>query len=58
MDEKMKPCPFCGGRAYIVTLSKTHFVACSNLNCRANVGEYIDEEKAIKAWNRRVDDGS
>ena len=62
---KLKPCPFCGEKAKLVTFNdkKTddiwYTVRCSNPNC---VGFYINpqysyEGLATDKWNRRAEDG-
>lgn len=71
MDEKLKPCPFCGGEAILITRTGDmliHRVECTV--CLAQMGEshwamssekgnlfFGREEDAIKAWNRRADNG-
>lgn len=79
MNEKeLKPCPFCGGEAFLKDGKPTTFgtfealVICKN--CSASVvgvsrinfktygfkeknGYDIAQEQAIKAWNRRADNG-
>lgn len=51
---ELKPCPFCGGNAYIGN-GRT-WVRC--VECGAETGCYDTEEEAIEAWNRRVGDPS
>lgn len=61
MTEKLKPCPFCGGKA---TLTEYRFafyqckVECTTFGCGISTmlykGEKADKE-AIKAWNRRTE---
>ncbi len=68
MSDKLKPCPFCGDAAKI----KMHkylrrFASQDNpneyywrvecLSCGAGINAYFTEQEAIKAWNRRVNDG-
>lgn len=74
---KIKPCPFCGGEAFLKEGKPTTFgtfealVICKN--CSASVigvsrinfathkfeenGYNLAKEQAIKAWNRRGDNG-
>lgn len=64
---ELKPCPFCGGTARIKKHSfyydkdstfsdNSYGVRCSQ--CFAESYQfYQSEEKAIKAWNRRAEDG-
>ena len=63
---KLKPCPFCGGEAEIVTngeltKSKYYFVdvQCKNTRCRgwSSVLDSRTRKQAIEAWNRRAEDG-
>ena len=69
MSDPLKPCPFCGGKAVLsnyrmvphektnipepeICDGKWHFVWCEE--CRAHGNDYLTNEKAIEAWNRRV----
>lgn len=55
---KLKPCPFCGGKAHIQKLiaQQPYFVECDNEFCIAgnSNASFKTEEEAAKAWNRRV----
>lgn len=62
---KLKPCPFCGGEAVLITESVKEYnsyVPGANVKCRAcgcNTGAYIDftaPRSAINAWNRRAEE--
>lgn len=63
-ETKLKPCPFCGGEAVLESYNaRKGFEACIQCNgCTAYVPTitYDTEEeaieKAIKAWNRRVNE--
>lgn len=58
---ELKPCPFCGGKAYITqTLSQTsRFVVGCFGDCFVELPLlYSTREDAIEAWNRRVTDGT
>lgn len=60
---KLKPCPFCGGKACIerdVTSVKPRFLpVCCNYGDRCwgmQENWFFTEQEAIEAWNRRVND--
>lgn len=55
MTNKLKPCPFCGGEAYILKLQdkEVYFGCCTN--CYAESGKGLTIERAIELWNRRAD---
>ncbi|EFT5156534.1 restriction alleviation protein, Lar family [Salmonella enterica] len=57
---EIKPCPFCGCKADWVNQQFKEFnfgghqIACINQACQAS-GRYSgQQEKALKAWNQRV----
>ncbi|PCO26454.1 Lar family restriction alleviation protein [Morganella morganii] len=53
--QKLKPCPFCGGRGeYYHDDDLGHLVLCSNTICPSNKFGYTDTNEAIAAWNRRA----
>ena len=60
----LKPCPFCGGEAYLIyTMSfgeecrSVHCIKCkAKINNFRGINEKQSEELAINAWNRRVKD--
>jgi Lar family restriction alleviation protein len=59
-NEKLKPCPFCSGRAVAWGDcaeedggQELYTVEC--INCGANIGWLTSRNKAIVAWNRRDD---
>lgn len=64
MDEKLKPCPFCGGEAEISKEQfddkDTSYVMCKKCAARGEFffvsAKYASNEKAVKAWNRRTSD--
>lgn len=72
--EKLKPCPFCGGKAGLDFAHKNfvytddngiaretgffYTVKCLDEVCGCAIGIYSDAEMAIEAWNRRANDGS
>jgi Lar family restriction alleviation protein len=50
---KLKPCPFCGGKAHVMQMGFPHWVYCED--CGAKVqGGTCEEKDSIKAWNRRT----
>lgn len=56
---KLKPCPFCGGKAYIQRLAMgalPYFVECGDESCIANgiSTSFKTERKAAEAWNKRA----
>ena len=55
MSNKLKPCPFCGGDAEITKWHEGYFVECKEQRCGGTIGAYKTEEKAIEAWNTRVE---
>lgn len=54
MNENLKPCPFCGGKACALTRNRiTFYVKCSK--CYAMIDRICEtEEEAVELWNRRV----
>lgn len=59
-EEKLKPCPFCGGEAILKTnhgFNKeviSSFTYCEE--CGVATRSYALEKTAIEAWNRRAYD--
>ena len=54
---ELRPCPFCGGAARLVGDPQEDgdcIVICDE--CGATSGYFYDRDKAVSAWNRRVDD--
>ena len=58
---KLKPCPFCGGKAELLKdeLGRTSdwwYAACSNLDCGiyAQTADRPTPQEAAKLWNRRA----
>ena len=63
MAEKLRPCPFCGGEAHVLS-EKTHNggrkfrVGCYDPCCSGAAFEgavYFDRSEAVAAWNRRAE---
>jgi Lar family restriction alleviation protein len=56
--EKLKPCPFCGGKAMLYAktgLTTIGIYAIRCLKCNMGFGyTFATEELAIETWNRRV----
>lgn len=58
--KRIKPCPFCGGKAHAIRLDNGYwYIGClddclciGNINNKAMV--FVTRESAIEAWNRRV----
>ena len=59
MTEELKPCPFCGGEAYLhefksYVMPQSFWVMCNQ--CGIGTKEFIGfngKTKAIKTWNKR-----
>lgn len=55
---KLKPCPFCGGKANVIydDMGKWFYVACVNDECPiiAQGMWHTDMDKAIEEWNTRT----
>lgn len=53
MSDKLKPCPFCGGKAKVYwNVWSYEFVKCET--CGATTGEFADNKGSIRAWNMRA----
>lgn len=55
---ELKPCPFCGGEAEVFDDYDNWGVRCKKYGCIGHDFEpqYIDDDYAIEAWNRRAED--
>ncbi len=51
-NEKLLPCPFCGGDVVILIKEQYRFVRC--VNCRARSEAHFHSSIAINAWNTRT----
>lgn len=62
MNDKLKPCPFCGGKAGISKMPPPilykYRIVCGNPTCDLQPGTNWKQTKqeAIEVWNRRVND--
>ena len=54
--EELKPCPFCGDSASLLSGTEDHYVICCNNECAAGLiaRSFSSAEEAIDAWNRRA----
>ena len=55
---ELKPCPFCGSKrinVYNCGGSETPCWIATCLECRVDTEGFWEEESAIKAWNKRVE---
>ena len=61
--QKLRECPFCGGRAGTRRFSGKFFDVytgyCMNEDCfiEPETRPYYSKKEAIEAWNRRANDG-
>ena len=58
--KELKPCPFCGGKAKILSraidwLLDEHIIKCESCNCRTDT--YETKGEAREAWNKRYKEG-
>lgn len=51
-DDKLKPCPFCGGVAKVVFTAHTSKIVCTCCGCSSI--EKLTYEDTLHVWNRRV----
>lgn len=56
----LKPCPFCGGKAYMWQTNYQTFIQCEHYDAKAHGRHLIQvsgesEESATEAWNRRIE---
>lgn len=59
MPDTLKPCPFCGGKAFhdhkgnIAMIRCVSCPACTRVGYKRNPYEWA-AEKAVAAWNKRI----
>ncbi len=61
MNEELKPCLFCGGKAsrYVSVINLIHLVYCPSSNrclVHPRTDFYEKQKDADEAWNRRASD--
>ena len=54
IKHKLKPCPFCGGKAKLFEDKDYQIYSATCTECDAGTNAYGIEQDAIEAWNRRV----
>ena len=56
---KLKPCPFCGSKAFLSDNSSCSYVCCGGCGATGQSfkvsKKYSSDEKAAEAWNKRTD---
>ena len=65
MENELKPCPFCGGKAELISIKAfewcdyEYIARCANPECDSELrAKHFERKEAIEAWNRRCDDGT
>ena len=61
MSEKLKPCPFCGAKAFMWKTNSHTYIQCDRFTASDTAGHLVQvsertEKDAIEAWNRRAND--
>ncbi len=54
MTEKLKPCPFCGGEAVLISNKEEQLYSVECKNCDCGTCDHLGAEIAVEAWNRRA----
>lgn len=52
MNEDLKPCPFCGGKANAFICGRIFVVECES--CGTSSDRFDTKDEAIEAWNGRT----
>lgn len=55
MNDKLKPCPFCGGKAKLFEDKDYQIYSVTCTECDAGTNAYGIEQDAIDAWNGRIE---
>lgn len=55
MNDKLNPCPFCGGEAKFFEDKDYQIYSVTCTECDAGTNAYGIEQDAIDAWNRRAE---
>lgn len=54
MDKpELKPCPFCGGEAYMTHLPLSGAYEARCIKCDIGTWPCLDRKSAVEKWNRR-----
>lgn len=53
-NEKLLPCPFCGGKAKVMLFLGNYGVACTKCCGAIVAAPEQTKQEAIAAWNRRA----
>jgi hypothetical protein len=57
MEDKLKPCPFCGGKPILRT-DYASYIVCSNPNCFMSFdhqhAQLLNADMITEAWNKRM----
>lgn len=51
MSDKLKPCPFCGGKGELIWMKTGGWVECRK--CQATSFGYTEKQRTIDEWNTR-----
>ncbi len=51
MSEKLKPCPFCGSKAYLIVNKKNGKAVALCRKCPTETNIFPNIRKAVEAWN-------